>query len=96
MGVREAKVEKYLNDQVVKLGGITRKWVSPGKDGVPDRIVILNGRVVFVEVKTVDGIRSTAQVREHERLIAAGASVMTIAGKREVDEFIKFLEVWTK
>ena len=96
MGVREAKVEKYLNDQVNKIGGITRKWVSPGKDGVPDRIVIINGRVVFVEVKTVDGVRSTAQVREHERLKAVGASVLTLHGKNEVDDFIKFLEVWTK
>lgn len=40
MGVRENKVEKYLDEQVTKLGGITRKWVSPGRDGVPDRIVI--------------------------------------------------------
>jgi len=40
MGVRERRVENYLDDEVTKLGGITRKWISPGRDGVPDRIVI--------------------------------------------------------
>jgi len=40
MGVRENKVEKYLDEQVKNIGGITRKWISPGHDGVPDRIVI--------------------------------------------------------
>ena len=51
MGVRENKVEKYLDAEVNRLGGITRKWVSPGRDGVPDRIIILNGHICFVEVK---------------------------------------------
>lgn len=41
MGTRENKVEKVLDEQFKKLGGITRKWVSPGVDGVPDRICIL-------------------------------------------------------
>ena len=41
MGVRENKVEKYLDEMIQSIGGITRKWVSPGRDGVPDRIVIV-------------------------------------------------------
>ena len=40
MGIRENAVEKYLDSEIKKLGGITRKWISPGRDGVPDRIVI--------------------------------------------------------
>lgn len=39
MGVRERKVENYLDEQVTSSGGLTRKWVSPGRDGVTDRIV---------------------------------------------------------
>ena len=41
MGVRENKVETELDDQVHQRGGLTRKWVSPGRDGVPDRLVVL-------------------------------------------------------
>ena len=45
MGNRENKVEKYLDEQVTLLGGLTRKWVSPGVDGVPDRIAVIPTRV---------------------------------------------------
>jgi len=55
MGTRENKIETYLRDQIKSLGGDTRKWVSPGRDGVPDQIVILNNVVWFVEAKTSDG-----------------------------------------
>lgn len=41
MGVRENKVEKYLDEKIKAIGGITRKWVSPGRDGVPDRVVLV-------------------------------------------------------
>ena len=91
MGVRENKVETYLKDEVKKLGGRTRKWVSPGVDGVPDQIIIVQGRVIFVEVKTVDGRLSPDQKREHVRLIAVGANVTTVYGKKGVDEFITWL-----
>jgi len=93
MGVRENKVERHLDSEVKKLGGITRKWVSPGVDGVPDRIVLIAGKVFFVEVKTEDGKLSTAQQREHTRLKEVGANVYTLCGEGEVDEFIRSLAI---
>ena len=93
MGVRENKVEAYLDAEVKKLGGITRKWVSPGVSGVPDRIVIIDSLVVFVEVKTVDGVLSPWQVREIKRLKDHGAHVYVARGIMGVDDFIKGLEV---
>ena len=88
MGVREAKVEKYLNTRVKSIGGLTRKWVSPGCDGVPDRVVILGGFVYFVEVKTDDGKLSTNQSREHQRLRDVGDGVHTVYGNGGGDLFI--------
>lgn len=93
MGVRENKVERYLDSEVKKLGGITRKWVSPGVDGVPDRIVLIAGKVFFVEVKTEDGKLSTAQQREHTRLRKVGAKVYTLCGEGDVNEFIRSLVI---
>ena len=88
MGVRENRVERYLDSEIKRIGGLTRKWVSPGHDGVPDRIVILNG-VSFVEVKTTDGVLSTTQMREHARLTGAGARVFTVYGEKGVDEYVR-------
>jgi hypothetical protein len=88
MGVRENRVEKYLDQCVRAIDGLTRKWVSPGVDGVPDRIVVVGGVVWMVEVKTSDGVLSDCQKREHIRLKDAGANVMTVYGHAGVDEFI--------
>jgi len=95
MGVRENKVERYLDKQVKQLGGDTRKWVSPGRDGVPDRILFMHGDILFVEVKTVDGVTSTAQYREHDKLRGHGAIVTTVYGEKGVDALIAQLK-WMK
>ena len=49
---REREIEKYFVQQVKKNGGLAPKFVSPGWDGVPDRLVLLpDGRMAFVELK---------------------------------------------
>lgn len=49
----EKDIEKFLNDNIKKLGGRSYKFVSPGNSGVPDRIIFLpGGRIYFVELKT--------------------------------------------
>ena len=88
MGVRESKVETYLRDEAVKLGGGSRKWVSPGRDGVPDQITFLFAKIYLVEVKTVDGTLEPSQKREHIRLRELGATVCTVYGNAGVDKFL--------
>lgn len=90
MGARENKVEKYLDEQVKSIGGVTRKWVSPGHDGVMDRICFLNPEW-FVEVKTWDGVQEDHQLREAMKLIEHGARVAIVYGNSGVDEFIKWV-----
>jgi len=96
MGTRENKVENYLRDEVKSLGGDTRKWVSPGRDGVPDQIVLGFPAIFFVEVKTVDGTFQPGQEREHERLRVLGADVCTVYGSKGVDLLIGDLMLYKK
>ena len=51
----EKDIEKALGRMVGKHGGLCLKWVCPGWAGVPDRIVLLPGKVVFVELKRPRG-----------------------------------------
>ncbi len=44
-------IEQALKRSVEAAGGICWKLVSPGTAGVPDRICIHRGRVIFVELK---------------------------------------------
>lgn len=92
MGKRENKVETYLDSEVCKRGGLTRKWASPGHVGVLDRVVVLDGLVVFVEVKTADGGLSSQQKREIERFQRAGAIARVVYGKKQVDALMIEME----
>jgi len=50
--MRESTVEHRLVTEAKKRGGLALKFVSPGIDGVPDRLVLLpHGKFAFVEVK---------------------------------------------
>lgn len=80
MTAREREIEASLKANIEAEGGLFLKWVSPGNDGVPDRILIYNGRVIFVELKTKPGKLSPIQVHQQERLRKAGATVVTTYG----------------
>ena len=50
--MREKEIESYLRDRIRRIGGKAYKFVSPGNNGVPDRLVCLpGGHAVFVELK---------------------------------------------
>jgi hypothetical protein len=50
--MREKTIERKLVQAVKAMGGIAPKFISPGFDGMPDRLVLLpNGKIAFVEVK---------------------------------------------
>lgn len=50
--MREKTTERKLTEAVRAMGGIAPKLVSPGFDGMPDRLVLLpGGKLAFVEVK---------------------------------------------
>lgn len=52
----EKDIEKSLCRMVGRHGGLCLKWVSPGRAGVPDRIILLpGGRIIFVELKRPQG-----------------------------------------
>jgi hypothetical protein len=91
--MRESEVEKLLVGGIRKLGGRAFKWVSPGNDGVPDRIVVLPGLpTVFVELKTVTGKLTPLQRVQLKRLRDMGQAVRVLYGEREVATFLEECE----
>lgn len=94
MAKAENKVEKYLDKCFKERGGTTRKWVSPGRDGVPDRICILPvGRIYLVEVKTLSGKMSVRQQRECDTLADLGCYVHVVYGTEGVDNLMRSIDV---
>lgn len=87
--MREKEIEKVLVEQVKRMGGRAYKWVSPGNDGVPDRIVVLPGmQPIFVELKTETGRLSALQKIQNGWLRSMGQTVYVLFGLQGVNTFL--------
>lgn len=75
----EKRVEKVLTDAVKRMGGMAVKFVSPGLDGVPDRIVLLpNRKMAFVELKAPGKKLRPLQEKRKRQMEALGFPVYVI------------------
>ena len=84
----EKKIEQALLARVTALHGTCEKFVSPGRRGVPDRLVTLpGGRIIFVELKSPTGRLSPSQIRDHERRIQMGCEVRVINNIEDINAF---------
>lgn len=88
--MKESDIEKYFKKELEKIGGTSRKFVSPGYSNVPDQIGIYKGFIFFVEMKAHAG-PTPAQKREHKRLRKHGAQVFVVSSFYEVDFLMKIL-----
>ena len=77
--MREESIEQKLTLMVKKRGGICPKFVSPGFDGVPDRIVLLpGGYIAFVEVKAPGEKSRPLQISRHKLFRRLGFKVYVL------------------
>ena len=87
--MREKLTEQKLVRAVKNAGGIAVKLVSPGFDGMPDRLLLLPGaKIAFVEVKAMGCKPRPLQRRRHEMLRALGFSVFVLDDERLVGGII--------
>lgn len=88
--MREKDIEKILVKETRKIGGRAYKWVSPGNDGVPDRIVIFPDKPpIFVELKSETGKLSSLQKVQIARLKELGQSVIVVKGLDGLSQFFQ-------
>ena len=89
----ERTIERKLVETVRSMGGLCPKFVSPGWDGVPDRIVLLpDGKVSFVETKAPGKRMRPLQRRRKEQLEGLGFKVFcldSVEGIKEVLDEIR-------
>lgn len=87
----EKQIESYLVKQTKALGGRAYKFVSPGNDGVPDRMVCFPGsRIAFVELKASGKKSRPLQTLQQKRLLDFGFLVFAdIDSYEKVDMLLK-------
>lgn len=83
--MREKQIEQKLVRAVKAAGGIALKFVSPGYDGMPDRLVLLPGRkIAFVEVKAMGCQPRPLQIRRHVLLRQLGFLVYVLDDEERI------------
>ena len=88
----EKEIEKYLTDRVRKAGGHCWKFTSPGRSGVPDRVLICKGQVIFAEIKKPDGVLSPIQKVRIDQIRNQGIQAEVIWSKQDVDQLMRQFE----
>ncbi len=83
--MREKDTERKLVKAVKAAGGIALKFISPGYDGVPDRLLLLpGGRIAFAEVKAHGVKPRPLQIRRHGMLRRLGFKVYVIDDEEQI------------
>ena len=88
----EKLLEKKLCDKVGKLGGWAIKFLPFLVSGLPDRICLLPGGVIFfAEIKTSNKEATPLQKLIHKRLRKLGFIVYVIDTSEQIKEIIEKL-----
>ena len=83
--MQEKIIEKKLVQRVKAVGGLAPKFVSPGFDGMPDRIVLMpGGKIGFVEVKRKGENPSPLQESRHGLLRRLGFKVYILDDEEKI------------
>lgn len=86
--VRERDIEDYLVKKVEAMGGDVRKVRWIGRRGAPDRLVMLPGIALWVELKAPGKKPEAHQEREHARMRAMGQRVEVVDSFARVEEVL--------
>lgn len=88
----EKLIEKTLVAEVAELGGWALKLLCQFVTGLPDRLVLLPGGIVFfVEVKTTGKKPSAVQALVHTKLRRMGFTVHVVDSLKQLNEILNNL-----
>ena len=88
--MNEKIIERKLIKAAKNMGGLALKFISPGYDGVPDRIVLFpGGRIAFMEVKAPGKTLRPLQVRRKRQLESLGFKVYVLDAAEQIYEILK-------
>ena len=86
---KEKSIEQKLVKAVKKVGGVCWKFVSPGTNAVPDRIILIAmGKIAFVEVKAPGEKPRPLQVSRIKQIRNLGFKVYVLDDESKIGGII--------
>ena len=93
LDMREKEIEAALVMAVKDRGGLAPKLISPGFDGMPDRLVLLpDGKSAFVELKAPGKKPRAIQFRRIRELVGLGYGVFVIDSMEMIEEVLDAIQ----
>lgn len=91
--MKEKTVEQRLIKAVRQSGGLALKFISPGFNGVPDRLLLfMGGKVAFCEVKAPGQKPRPLQVHRMEQLRELGFRVYVVDSIEQIGEMMREIQ----
>lgn len=88
--MREKYIEQKMRKAVKDSGGLALKFVSPGFDGMPDRIVLFpKGMIGFIEVKAPGKKPRALQASRIDMLRQLGFKVFVLDSTEKIGGIIE-------
>jgi len=89
--MKESELERKVVSHCHQLGLLSYKFTSPSSRGVPDRIVIGRGRVLFLELKRPGNRPTPLQEREIRRINEHGGRFVSAGWADSYADCVKLL-----
>ncbi|ROR28122.1 VRR-NUC domain-containing protein [Mobilisporobacter senegalensis] len=91
--MREKQIEQQLVKAVKDINGFALKLVSPGFDGMPDRMILLpNRKIAFVEVKAPGKMLRPLQEKRKRQLESLGFLVFCLDHIDEIGGILREIQ----
>ena len=91
--MNEKDIERKLKMAVKNKGGLAPKFVSPGLDGMPDRLILLpKGKIAFVELKAPGKEMRELQKHRKRQLEKLGFLVFCIDSPEQIEVILNELQ----
>jgi len=87
----EKTFEKRLRDEVKKMGGLALKIYSLSFSGLPDRLILHDGRAVFCELKSEGEKPRKRQEIVHKILLSLGFKVWVVDSNETLEKLLTYL-----
>ena len=91
--MNEKYIERKVAEAVKVKGGMALKFVSPGRIGVPDRLILMRGgKLAFAELKSTGMKMRSIQIKRKRELEELGFKVYCIDKVEQIGEMIDAIE----
>lgn len=85
--MKESQIQTQIKKKLEEHGWYVVKLIQTNKNGIPDLMAIRKGNVIFLEVKTDDGVVAPLQEHRIKELNSIGVFARVVRSVEDINVF---------